>query len=167
MTIRTDLPSSHVQEAMQLEAKGLVSLYQLELTNPGTQVTLHLSPTNQKTWQSRTWEAVPCTLAGVGVQSTGEMTRPKFSVVNPGGVFSGYVHSKWLDNAIISRYRVLTTDVAANNNVYQISTWRVSKVLSLSRVSVTVELRSVMDGQNFTLPARRFFPPEFPHVSIQ
>lgn len=167
MTIRDDLPASQVEEALKLEARGLASLFKIELTGGGAGTILYLSPTNEKIWQSHTWEAVPCVLAGVGFQSSGEQTRPKFSIVNPGGIFSSYVQAGWVNNAVVSRYKVLTSDIADDNNSFQLQVWRVSKVLARTKVLITTELRGCLDGQNFMLPGRRFFPPEFPHVSLQ
>lgn len=167
--MRTDLPQSIIEEAMKLEAKGLVHLYKLDFRPPdGSVLSRFICPMNQVTWQGRTWfDDTPCAISESSLSAAGETSRPKFSIVNPNGVFSRYVHQKYVDNAIINRYRVLTTDLAADYNSYILHSWRVSKVLSLAPNLVVCELRSALDGQSFKIPGRTFRPPLFPTVSIR
>lgn len=88
------------------------------------------------------------------------------TLANPEGIFSSYAHRKWLDGAEVKRYRVLGQHLDANLNSFLVSTWRVGKVANLSNTMIVLELRSVLDGQNFILPGRAFYPPEFPTVSV-
>lgn len=168
MAIRDDLPATYVQEAMALDARGVVELFKIEMfpPSPNTPVTLYLNNKVDIHWQGSVWEGFPCNLAGEMANSTGEVGRPKFSVANPSGIFSTYVHQRWLDNAIVTRYRVLTIDIKNDVNSFVRNTWKVSKIIGLNKSTATMELRGVLDGQYFTLPGRRFQPPEFPHVSL-
>lgn len=157
----------HLQESMKLEAEGYYELFQIRLKPRGfPEQYLFLTGRKEVDWQGKHWELIPCTLTGYGQQSSGEQTRPKFTVVNPGGLFSKYVHQGWTDNAEVTRYRVLRSHLEANINSYDKHVWRISKPLAVSNATVTFELRGAMDGQMFYLPARAFFPPEFPHVSL-
>ena len=164
------LPESHREESMKLEARGIVELFQIEMRRPldGTVLTLNISPTNEKTWQGIVWNNdTPCHIAETGFTSTGEVVRPKFSIVNPDGTWSRYVHQKYADNAIVKRFRVLVPHLEDNLNIYQLSSWRLSKIVSLSKNLVVAELRTLLDGQTFKIPADTFRPPKYPTVSVQ
>lgn len=158
---------THLEESMKLEALGYYELFAIKMKPRGfPEQNLFLTGRKEVDWQGKHWEQIPCSLVGYGQQSSGEQNRPKLTVVNPGGLFSKYVHEGWTDNAEVTRYRVLTVHLDANVNSYVKHVWRVSKPLSVNNSTVTFELRGAMDGQSFYLPARAFFPPEFPHVSL-
>ena len=167
-TIREDLPENYVKEAMALDARGVVELFKIEMTppSPNPPVSIYINGKKDITWQGIVWEGFPCNLVGEMTDSGGEMGRPKFSLANPDGVFSVYIHQRWMDNAVVTRYRVLVPDIELDVNSYVRNTWRVSKVISLSKTLAALELRGVLDGHFFTVPARRFQPPVFPHVSL-
>lgn len=157
----------HVQESMKLDADGYAELFSMRLMPPGEpMILLPMSPHNTVTWQGYEWESYGCGLSGYKRESSGEVSRPVFSVFNPNGLFSRYVHKGWCDNAEVIRYRVLGQHLTANLNSYVKNTWRVAKVASLTPGLASFELRGALDGQFFVLPGRAFYPPEFPHVSI-
>ena len=168
MTVTIQNGDDHLRQSMQLETEGYYELFSVQLKPPGQPYQYLFLTGRQKitNWQGKAWESVPVTLVGYGQNSSGEQNRPKFSIVNPDGVFSKYVHQGWADNAEICRYRVLASHLEADINSYVKHVWRVSKPLSVTKSVVTFELRGALDGQNFLLPARAFFPPEFPHVSL-
>lgn len=167
--MRADLPTSHVQESMKLEARAFVELFKIDMRRPdGTMYTLYLCPQKTVTWQGATWTGdAPCTISETTQNISGETTRPKFSTVNPDGVWSRYVHQKWADGAIISRYRVLRPDLDADINAFQLNTWRMSRVVTLSKNLVVLELRTALDGHNFKIPGETYRPPKYPTVSVQ
>jgi phage-related protein len=101
-----------------------------------------------------------------GANATGEWKRPKFTLANPDGVWSAFIAQGKLDGAQITRYRVLLSHLIANAGIFQMNTWRISKPLQLNKTLATFELRSPLDGQQFLLPGRAFYPPEYPHVSL-
>lgn len=157
----------HVQESMKLMPEGYRHLYAIRM-RPKDQgeILVTLTNENQVEWQGRTWEDFGCHLSGYSQNSTGEVSRPMFSLSNPNAAFSGYAHSGWLDNAEIVRYRVLRSHLLANVNSFVKHTWRVAKISALNSKVVVCELRGAMDGHNFVFPPRAFVPPEFPMVSI-
>ena len=154
---------------MSLEARGYVELFKIDLRRPdGTVYTLYLCSQKEVIWQGTTWASgMPCTISESSQNISGEVTRPKFTVVNPDGVWSRYIHQRWADNATFSRYRVLVPDILANVNAFQLNLWRMSKVVSLTKNSVVLELRTALDGHNFKLPGDTFRPPKYPTVSVQ
>ncbi len=163
--MRTDVPLSQVFDAYELESKGLRDLFKIELRDTNASV-LYLTPHNPINYMDQSWEFLPCNLTDNSQNSTGELSRPKFSAVNPQGMFSLWVGQGALEGAIVTRYRVLLTDIANDVRSYSRNIWVVAKVLSLNKQTVTLELRSTVDGINYKLPARFFYPPDFPHVSL-
>lgn len=164
-----DVSPGYIKNAMSLEAEAIITLYKIEMFPPAPDLpaTLYLSPKVDVVWQGKTWESFQTTLAGELTNSDGEFGRPKFSLANPNGLFSSYIHKRWLDNAIVTRYKVLKSDIDLDVNSYRRNMWKVSKTLGLSKTLATLELRGVLDGQYFTIPGRRFQPPEFAQVSLE
>lgn len=167
--MRSDAPQSHIEEAMKLEVRAYVELFRIDLNPPGQAIfSLFLSPTREITWQGKIWsDSTPCKISETSVQAGGDTTRPKFSIVNPDGTWSRYVHQKYVDNAKVSRYRVLRPHIDSGEDIFQLSSWRISKVLSLNKDLVICELRTALDRQNFKIPADTYRPPNYPTVSIQ
>jgi phage-related protein len=141
--MRTDIPESILDSSQELSPDALVYLYRILLTD---QTLFLLSPQQEHVWQGETYESVPCHMTGIGNTSDGEVIRPRFSFVNPGGIFTSSLYEGRMDNAKITRIR---------------------KVLSINKSIAVVELRDVLDGHNFKLPARQFMPPEFSHVKLR
>lgn len=164
--MRNDIPVSQQYDAFELESKGIRDFYKLELLD-GANSVMYLSPYDQANWLGQTWETIQCKLTDYTQNSTGEQSRPKFAVVNPSGLFSLWVERGAVDGATLTRYQVLLSDLEAGVNAYTKRVWTVSKVLSLNTKMLTVELRSMLDGPNFMLPSRSYYPPDFPHVSLQ
>lgn len=164
--MRSDLPDTHVADAFSLSPDALVDLFVIQLNQNGGNTMLCFTAKQQVTWQGMTFESIPVTLMGEGVNTNGEWIRPKFSVANPDGVFSTFVAQGKLDGAVITRYRVNKADLDANVARYSMNVWRQSKTLNMNKQTVTFELRTPLDGPQFFLPARAFYPPEYPHVSL-
>lgn len=160
----SEIPLSHQREAYKLDAQGLVELFQIDLLSSAGSI--YFTPYIDVTWKGSNWSSFPCTITDSGVQSAGENNRPKMTIANPDGIFSGYVNSNVLDNAIISRYRVSPEDIATNSSIFMKNTWRISKVVSLNKNMIVLELRSALDGHNFKMPGNSFFPPDYPHVTL-
>jgi phage-related protein len=164
--MRTDVPISQQHDAFALESKGIRQFFKLELRDAQNSV-LYLTPFDQIVFLGQTWETISCKLSDNSQNSSGEQSRPKFACANPGGAFSLYVEQGAIDGAVLTRYEVLLTDLYAGVNNYTKRLWVVSKVLNLTDKLVTLELRSTLDGANFMLPARSYYPPDFPHVSLR
>lgn len=161
--MRTDLPASLQSSLHDLAPDVLVSLYRIETTEAAQ---FNLSPYQEVTWQGVTYDDVPCQMTGVGQSSDGEVNRPKFSFANPGGLFTADIAAGKLDNATITRFRILKADLDADLDFKITEKFRVSRILSLTKTLGVVELRDILDGHQFHLPARAYYPPEFPHVKL-
>jgi phage-related protein len=164
--MRTEIPTSQQVDAFELESQGYREFFKIEFLAPDDPV-MYITPHNPIIWLDQTWEALPCKMSESAQNSSGEMSRPKFTVVNPQGLFSLWVEAGYTEGAILTRYRALLTDIDNGVSAYVKNIWTLSKVISLNKDLVVFECRSTIDGQNFDLPARSFYPPDFPHVSLR
>lgn len=162
--MREDIPSTIKSQAQELSPDSVVSLYKLKLTD---NTIIYFTPHVTVTWQGNQYDEIACTLTGMERDSQGRANRPKFSFVNPGGVFTSPIQNGLLDNAALTRYRMHKADLDANNNFAVTELFYISKIVSLNKSMCSVELRDVFDGHMFKLPARAYYPPEFPHVRLQ
>lgn len=164
--MRTDVPVSQKFDAFELESRGLREFFKIEFQTQD-EATMYLTPHDRIEWLDHIWEFMPCKIAENAQNSTGESSRPKFSIVNPEGIFSTWIETGLSDGALVTRYRILLSDLEAGVNAYTKNIWVMSKVASLTKDMAVFELRSTMDGANFQLPARSFYPPDFPTVSLR
>jgi lambda family phage minor tail protein L len=167
--MRDDIPFAQASDAQLLESSGFASLLTIQLVATvagGGTVFLRFSANQAVTWQGHTFESIPFSLVGLGSNASGEVVRPKLTLPNASGAFSPYANQGWLNNALVTRQLVRKSDLDGNVNCFSQKRWRVSKIVSLSRSMIVLELRSLFDGQNFKLPPRQFYPPEFPSVSL-
>lgn len=161
--MRENIPANIVSDAQELTPRALVSLFKVALSSGAA---FYLSPFKAVTWQGNLYEDVPCHMADLGQEVDGKLARPKFSFANPEGIFTSSVYNGLMDNAMITRIRLLKEDLEADNDFKITERFRVSKVLTVSRTVISVEMRDVLDGPNFQMPSRTYMPPEFPHVKI-
>ena len=164
--MRTDIPVSQQFDAHELESRGIREFYKIEFLTQDNS-TMYLTPHDSIEWLGQVWEFLPCKLTENAQNSTGEMSRPKLSAFNPDGIFSLWIESGQTDGAIVTRYSALLSDIEAGVAAYTKNMWVISKVVNLNKHIVVFELRSTLDGANFSLPARGFYPPEFPSVSLR
>jgi lambda family phage minor tail protein L len=163
MTSISDAPSSHVVDANQLQADGIVELWEINLADGSV---IRVKNNNLVTWRGNDYEAFAIQITGEAQSNDSEVARPTLSIVNPEGAFSPAIHSGQLNKATVVRKRVLYNDLVNNRNVFQQHSWTLSRVLSLNKNLATFQLRSVGDMQFFVIPPRMFTPPDFPQVSL-
>lgn len=158
------VPSTHLEDSKKLEGDAYIDLFEIELSDKSGKI--YLKNNNSVNWQGNTYEGTAIKLDGVSQHSGDENSRPKLSVWNPNGVFSSLVDKGVLDNALIYRIRLLKKDLIEDTPIYRSQQWRVSRVMSLTKHNILLELRNQLDGQFFQVPGRMFIPPEFPQVSL-
>lgn len=161
--MRNDLPTSIQDTKHDLAPDALVVFFQLTLAD-GT--VFRLSPKGEFNWRGQTYDEIPCVLTDISQDADGKVGRPKFTFANPGGLFTAEIYGGRIDNAMLTRFRVLKADLDADRDFAVKETFRVSRIINLNKTTASVELRDVMDGHQFKLPARAYFPPEFPHVRL-
>lgn len=159
-------PLSHIVEATKLTADAEVYLYRLDLRPSGSQ-SVYLKSDETVFWQGQIWEGLAIAMSGVGRYADEKFSRPRLVLQNPDGIFSKLISQGALDGADVVRFKVLKGDLDRDRGVYQMQSWWIARVVSLSRVSVQCELREQLDGPNFILPAHTYSPPEFPTVTIR
>lgn len=156
----------HVTTAHTLNPEPYVDLFEIWLPDVGETAFVYLSSREEVQWDGKTWEALSCELTGTTTNTTGQAVRPSFQVLNPEGLYSLYVAQGGLDNATVTRYRVLRTHLDQGIVTALKYSWAVGRVTNLTKVAVTLELRAFYDGHKFRLPVREYIPPEFTHVSL-
>lgn len=168
----------HQEEATSLAPEPYVELFKFipDYLQPDTFIAFTNHPTI--TWQGSTYENFPHQFSGYNIQSTGEQSRPKLQVANPNGLFSALLVEGSLrkdGNTLtgvrlrqpqLIRYLVLRCDLLADESRYLKNKWLLAKIVNLTRDSVNFELRSVLDGVRYTLPARQYISPDFPVTSM-
>lgn len=161
--MRQDLPVNIQNTSHDLEVDALVRLFEIRLAN---NTIFRLCPSREVTWRGKLYEQVPVQLTGIERNSGGKLNRPKLSLVNPDGMFTGAVHRGELDHAEVTRLRILRPDLEANRDFAIREIFRVARIVTLQKNMVVVELRDVLDGHYFEVPARKYQPPEFPFVRL-
>lgn len=167
--MRDDIPLQQADGAQFLDQEGFASLLTIQLVATvagGGTVFLRFCANKAVTWQGNTFESIPFSLTGLGSNASGEVVRPKLTLPNAAGAFSEYAHQGWLNNALVIRQLIRKSDLEGNVNSFSQKKWRVSKIVNLTKSMISLELRSLFDGQNFKLPPRQYYPPEFPSVSL-
>lgn len=153
------------ENAVELTAEGIVHLYRLVLRQ-GNGI-LYFTPDSIRTWQGNDYDAVPCELSGVGVYADEKSARPRFTMQNPDGAFTGIISQGSLENARLTRFRLLRAHAEQDLDIAWAQTWRVARVSSLNKYMLSLELRDMADRANFVIPSRTFSPPEFPAVTLR
>lgn len=159
------VPKVHVEDSKKLDADAYVDLFELHLSDGTTRVYLKMNKTTE--WQGHTYEGTGIKIEGVGTYADDEVARPKLTIFNPEGVYSYLVDQGLLENARVVRIRVLKEHIEDDVPVFRKQQWYIKRVASVRRTFIGLELRDMIDGQNFLTPGRMFIPPDFPTVSLQ
>lgn len=171
------------EEAHELEGDGIVDLFTIFLTALpksraennmvtewfDTHARVNFKAMDTVTWFGITFEGIPLKFEGAGQTEGDEKKRPSLTMANTNAVFSPLVRDGVLDNAPITRWRIRRQDLENNPETEDVirQTWRISRVTSMDKHQIDVELRDQLDGPLFRIPNRMFTPPEFPMVSVR
>jgi hypothetical protein len=163
-----EFPSDQLTEAQQLTADALVDLFQITFTVSGTTNVTYFTPGPTCTWQGNTFQSMACKLSGKQKSTQGQQTRPQMVVLNPAGIFTAPALSGYFEGAMLIQYKVLYQDILANSALYTKYIWRISRVFGImSGQSISFELRTISDGPQFNIPARKYMPDAgFPFVTL-
>lgn len=166
------VPVEHIVDAGKLEGDAYTHLYEIQLYPSGS---MYLCPEREITWQGHTYELWGMKLVGVATNTDEQTARPKLSLANftydsegepIRGVFSALNAQNAIEGATVIRRKLLKTNADNNVNIKQEMRWRVSRIASERPDVVVLELRNSLDGPRFTMPARKFNPPEFAQVKL-
>lgn len=155
----------HVEEAQKLQAEALVDLFEIHMKGEIPSV-VRINNVRNITWQGNLYEGLACQLTGTARSSDDEVNRPMLTIMNPDGIFKPYVAQGVLDGATVYRKRLLRSMLEADVNMCETNVWFVGRIAVLTSQTIGLELRNLSDGPNSTIPARMFYPPEYPVVSL-
>lgn len=163
----SEIPAEHVQDSHELQADGLVDLF--DLTPSGGTGTLHFKNDNSVTYRGTPYSGLPLQLSGEGMTSDSGLSMPKLTVGQPDidiSIFKPMVYDGWLDNATIIRQTVLLDNLINNVNIKQTRMYRVKRVEQYSRTQIVMQLATLSDSLGFLMPYRLYLPPAFPSVKL-
>lgn len=145
-----------------LTPEAFVTMFDIALSDNST--IFRVTPKGSHTYNGEVYEELPCSLTSVGQRADGEAKRPRFTMVNPAGLFTAAVDQRLLEGGYVTRHRSLVSEVALGIGVSK--KFRIARVANVNKTTITLELRSALDSGNFKFPSRSFMPPEFPYVRL-
>lgn len=163
----TTIPDDHKSQSLKLNPEEFLELYELTFLN-GTVLRTVSGPSVQWSYNTSsllTWDSHLFKISGEGRNSGEKRVRPSLSIGNPEALFHVPVAQGKLDGAILNRYKVQPSALDANPPQFEKTTWYIAQVTGI-KDTINVELRSLSDRQESTLPARQYLKPEFPSVVI-
>lgn len=159
----SDLPASHLIANEKLEGEAYFDLFEIHLKPSGV---IYLHNNSVVEWQSNEYTGWSLRFNAIAQHATEERSRPTFSLMNIDGAFNQFVQENAFNKAQLKRYRVLKQHIVADSAVYQERVWLLWNPRLLNNNLLEFEVRSFSDGQNFTVPARKFMPPDWSYVSL-
>ena len=159
----TTLPESHLSANEKLEGEAYFDLFEVHFNPSGV---FYFHRNSEVTWQGNTYQGWAVTLNEVARYASEERARPTLAVMNIDGALSPFVADGSFNRAVLKRKRVLKQHILSDEDVKQETIWMMWMPKTLNKNVMEFELRTFSDGQNFTLPARKFMPPEWPYISL-
>lgn len=162
-----DYPEQHIKDSVKLIADGIVELF--ELTPANTVGSINFKNDNPVTWRGKTYEGLPCSLSGERQTAEAGLAMPSMVIGETDidiSKFKTFLRAGYLDNATLVKITILVEDLLADNLVHRISTYRVKRVSEYSRSKIQLQLATLSDSTNASLPHRTYMPPAFPSVQL-
>lgn len=165
-------PIEHIKDANSLEGDAYIYLFEIQLYPSGV---MYLCADRTITYLSKEYNLWGIRLTGVASSSDDETARPKLSLANftydsegepVRGVLSSLQAQNAIEGATVIRRKVLRQNVENNLDIKEEKRWKVSRIASENPDLVVLELRNTLDGPRFTIPARKYSPPEFKQVKL-
>lgn len=163
----SQIPQDHITDSHKLLADGRIDLF--ELTPSGSTGVIRFKSDNDVTWRGNIYSGLPVVLTGSKKTSTEGLSMPKLQIGQPNidlSPFKGLIYDGFLDNAIITRSIILLDNLLNNRDVREVRTYRVKRVEQYSRTQILLQLATISDSLDFSLPYRQFLPPAFPSVQM-
>lgn len=166
------LPTNQIVDSQSLNGDAIVDLYEIQFYPSGS---MFVSPDRAVTWQGNQYQVWGIRLTGIAKSSDDETSRPKMSIANftydedgnpLKGVFSAIHAQGALEGSTVILRKVLLNNLLDNLNIKEEMRWKVGRIASETPTIITLELRNSLDGPRFTVPARKFTPPEFSQVKL-
>lgn len=161
------IPLEHIKDSHELVSDGRVELF--ELTPAGGTGTVRFKNENDVTWQGNLYTGLPVAMSGAKKSAENGISMPKLIIGQPNidiSMFKPLINDGWLDNAVVTKYTVLLTNLLANSNIKETEVFRIKRVEQYSRSQVTMQLATLSDSLGFQMPYRTYLPPAFPSVQM-
>ena len=161
----TQLPPSHIDDALSLKADAKIDLFQLQPLAGGT---VYFKADNPVTWQGDEYEGLPCSIGGdeMDIEKRAEPTLQIGQEDLDLLPFKGLIHDGLIDGATIVRRTVLLQDILDDQPLAQVRYYRVKRIESYSRTQLSLVLASFSGANSQTIPFRQYLPPDFPYVNL-
>lgn len=182
------MPANIINETSTLETNGIVEFIELDFTSFGGELlrfcNSSLTPGSPVTFLKKDWISLPFVSSGWKYDGTGNTPRPIIVVPDYNSVFLAYMtlYDDML-GALITRYVttaniVITRGTEANKIIestgqYNMSSdlylgperWKLNAVSEYNGEYMKIELASIFDIRNKSIPSRRLYRNEFPGLS--
>lgn len=161
----SDTPATHISDALKLQADGKVHFYEVNSLGGAT---VYIKPDNDWTWRGDDYYGLPISLSGEKQATEGTPT-PKLTIgqqdldLLP---FKALIHGGNLDGAQIIRRKVLLDHVLSDSAISEDTYFRVKRIDSYSRSTITLTLATFSSAIGQTIPFREYVTPDFPWVTI-
>ena len=105
-------------------------------------------------------------MSGDKESQTGERSRPTINLTNPNYFLNPLALSGALVGALVTRYQLEATfDGSTQVQLVRSNQWKVYQISGIS-TNLVLQLRTLVDSANRTIPPRQYFPPLFNHVNV-
>lgn len=105
-------------------------------------------------------------MSGDKESQTGERSRPTINLTNPNYFLNPLALSGALVGALVTRYQLEATfDGSTQIQLVRSNQWKVYQISGIS-TNLVLQLRTLVDSANRTIPPRQYFPPLFNHVNV-
>lgn len=157
-------------EMQKLTPSAIIELFKLEIPNVEGETYFHAGTNEFHSdiiWQGQRYLSLPLAAEGFDVSAKGELPRPKISITNVQGLFSGLIRmyddligAKLTRKRTFARYLDAVNFKDGNPNAdpqvqFPDDIWYFDLKKSENRYSITWELASAFDLQGVKLPRRQ------------
>lgn len=156
-----------IADTHELIADAVIELF--EFTPSSGTGTVRLKADNTVTWRGETYEGVPLAFSGDKKSVEGGSSQPTITLGDqrlnllP---LKPLIYDRSLDNATCVRIIILRDDLENDRLVATYEYYRVKQVANYNRRGVTLELATLGDSLNFSMPFRQYVSPDFPTVVL-
>lgn len=113
-----------------------------------------------------TYEYLSFNISGDKQNQEGEKHRPTLEIANPDGFLNPLAISGDLLGSLVVRYQLEASfDGQTKVRLIRSNQWKLYQVADIS-TRVVLQLRTLVDAANSTIPPRRYVPPLFNHVNV-
>lgn len=148
---------------LNLEQRNTINLLKIKLTD-GREI--FISDSFKINYLGDDYDYLEFTISGDMEKQTGEKNRPTLEIANPKGMLNPLAISGELLGALVVRYQLEASfDGEAEVRLVRHNQWKLYQVADIS-TRVVLQLRTLIDAANTSIPPREYVPPTFNHVNV-